>query len=103
MVQNSVLAKLKAVGDCIFVQPQAAQETTKGGIIIPDNAKQKPRMGTVVAVGAGGRDQSGNLIPMEVKKGDMVMYTKWGGNEVEIDGEELIVLRPSDIIAIINQ
>lgn len=88
--------------DRIAVKATQDEEKTAGGIIIPDTAKEKPMRGEVVAVGKGGRDQNNNLIPLEVKVGDKVLYSKWGGSEVKIDGQDLIVMKESDILGIIG-
>ncbi|HAO42770.1 MAG TPA: co-chaperone GroES, partial [Afipia sp.] len=75
-----------------------AEEKTKGGIIIPDSAKEKPSQGQVVAVGPGGRDEAGKLIPIDLKAGDTVLFGKWSGTEVKLDGEELLIMKESDIM-----
>lgn len=95
--------KFRPLHDRIAVQPLASEEKTTGGIIIPDNAQEKPIQGKVVAVGNGARDQSGNIIPLEVKVGDVVMYGKWGGTEVKIDGQELIIMKESDVVGILSK
>jgi chaperonin GroES len=91
--------KLQPLGDRLVVKPMESEEKTKGGIILPDTAKEKPQEGKVLAVGPGRLDENGKRIAMEVKVGDVVLYVKYGGTEVKIDGEELIVLRESDILA----
>jgi chaperonin GroES len=91
--------KLQPLGDRLVVKPMEGEEKTKGGIILPDTAKEKPQEGKVLAVGPGRLDENGKRIAMEVKVGDVVLYVKYGGTEVKIDGEELIVLRESDILA----
>ena len=78
-----------------------AEEKTKGGIIIPDTAKEKPQEGEVIAVGPGGRDESGKLIPIDVKPGSRVLFGKWSGTEVKLDGEELLIMKESDIMGVI--
>ena len=89
--------------DRVLVKPNAAEEKTSGGIIIPDTAKEKPQKGTVVAVGKGKyADQTGNLIPMQIKAGDTVMYSKYGGTEINIGGEDFLIMRASDILMKIN-
>lgn len=93
----------KPLHDRIAVQPLETEEKTTGGIIIPDTAKEKPMQGKVVAVGSGIRDQNGNVISLEVKVGDIVMYGKWGGTEVKIDNQELMVMKESDIMGIITK
>jgi chaperonin GroES len=87
--------------DRVVVQRIDAEEKTKGGIIIPDTAKEKPQEGKVVAVGPGGRDESGQLIKPDVKVGDRVLFGKWSGTEVKIDGEELLIMKESDIMGVI--
>ena len=78
-----------------------AEEKTKGGIIIPDTAKEKPQQGEVIAVGPGGRDEAGKLIPIDLKVGDTVLFGKWSGTEVKLDGEELLIMKESDIMGVI--
>ena len=91
--------KIKPLADRVVVKPAAAEEKTKGGIIVPDTAKEKPVWGEVVAVGPG-RVEDGKVIPMEVKTGDKILYGKYSGTEVTLDGEELLIMRESDIFAI---
>lgn len=91
---------LKPLADRVVVKPSAAEEKTKGGIIVPDTAKEKPVWGSVVAVGPGKTSDEGKLITPEVKVGDSVLYGKYSGTEVTIDGEELLIMRESDIFAI---
>jgi len=90
---------IKPLGDRVVVKPVEREETTKGGIVIPDTAKDRPQEGEVVAVGPG-KYEDGKRIPMEVKVGDRVIFAKYGGTEIKIDGEEYLVLRESDILAI---
>ena len=90
---------LKPLADRVVVKPSAAEEKTKGGIIVPDTAKEKPVWGTVIAVGPGKTSEEGKLIAPEVKVGDSVLYGKYSGTEVTIDGEELLIMRESDIFA----
>ncbi len=78
-----------------------AEEKTKGGIIIPDTAKEKPQEGEVIAVGPGGRDENGKLIPIDLKPGNRVLFGKWSGTEVKLDGEELLIMKESDIMGVI--
>jgi chaperonin GroES len=87
--------------DRVVVQRIDAEEKTKGGIIIPDTAKEKPQEGKIVAVGPGGRDEAGKLIKPDVKVGDRVLFGKWSGTEVKIDGEELLIMKESDIMGVI--
>ena len=98
------MAKLKfrPLHDRVVVKRVDAEAKTKGGIIIPDTAKEKPQEGEIVAVGPGGRDENGKLIPMDVKSGDRVLFGKWSGTEVKLDGEELIIMKESDIMGVIE-
>jgi chaperonin GroES len=91
----------KPLHDRIAVLPVPGEEKTTGGIIIPDTAKEKPMQGKVVAVGNGLRDKDGKLVPLEVKVGDIVMYGKWGGTEVKIDGKDIVIMKESDVMGII--
>lgn len=94
--------KLRPLGDRVVVEPLEAEEKTKGGIILPDTAKEKPQEGKVVAVGKGKTDENGKLIPMEVKVGDKVLYGKYAGTEITIEGKEYMILREEDILAVIE-
>ena len=87
--------------DNVLIQPVEAQSKTASGIILPDSVKEKPQIGTVKAIGKGKTDKDGKLIPMVIKVGDKVMYKKWGGNEVKIDGEEWTLVSQEDILAIV--
>jgi chaperonin GroES len=91
--------KLQPLGDRVVVKPMEGEEVTKGGIILPDTAKEKPQEGKVLAVGPGRLSEDGKRIAMEVKVGDVVLYVKYGGTEVKIDGEELMILSERDILA----
>ena len=91
---------IKPLYDRVLVKRFEEEEKTAGGIIIPDTAKEKPTKGKIVAVGAGARSESGAIIPLIVKKGDVILFAKWGGQEIKVDGEELIILKESDIMAI---
>jgi chaperonin GroES len=91
--------KLQPLGDRLVVKPIEGEEVTKGGIILPDTAKEKPQEGKVLAVGPGRLSEDGKRIAMEVKVGDVVLYVKYGGTEVKIDGEELMILSEKDILA----
>ena len=93
---------VKPLGDRVLVQPVEEQEVKKGGIIIPDTAKEKPQEGKVVAVGTGKRDDNGKLIPFEVKKGDRVLISKYGGTEIKIDGKDYLIMREDDILGVID-
>ena len=94
--------KFKPLHDRVVVRRVESDERTAGGIIIPDAAKEKPMEGEIIAVGAGNRDESGKLVPLDVKKGDRVLFAKWSGTEVKIDGEELLIMKESDILGIIE-
>ena len=94
--------KFRPLHDRVVVRRLESEEKTKGGIIIPDTAKEKPQEGEVIAVGSGARDESGKLVPLDVKKGDKVLFGKWSGTEVKIDGEEHLIMREDDIIAIVE-
>jgi chaperonin GroES len=93
--------KFRPLHDRVVVKRIDADEKSKGGIIIPDTAKEKPSEGEVVAVGPGGRDESGNLIKLDVKAGDRVLFGKWSGTEVKLDGEDLLIMKESDIMGVI--
>jgi chaperonin GroES len=94
--------KIKPLHDRVIVERLASEEKTAGGIIIPDTAKEKPQEGKVIAVGEGRRDKNGNLIEPEVKKGDRVLFSRWGGTEVKIDGEEYLIMKEEDILAVLE-
>jgi chaperonin GroES len=85
----------------VVVRRLEAEEKSKGGIIIPDTVKEKPQEGEVVAVGPGGRDENGKLVPIGVKAGDRVLFGKWSGTEVKLDGEELLIMKESDIMGVV--
>ena len=95
--------KFRPLHDRVVVRRIEAEEKSAGGIIIPDTAKEKPSEGEVVAVGPGGRDETGKLIPIDVREGDRVLFGKWSGTEVKIDGQELLIMKESDIMGIIDQ
>jgi chaperonin GroES len=97
------MAKLKfrPLHDRVVVKRIDAEEKSKGGIIIPDTAKEKPQEGEVVAVGPGGRDENGKLVAIDVKAGDRVLFGKWSGTEVKLDGDELLIMKESDIMGVI--
>jgi chaperonin GroES len=88
--------------DRVVVKRLEGEEKTKGGIIIPDSAKEKPQEGKVVSVGPGARDESGKLVPLDVKAGDRVLFGKWSGTEVKVDGEDLLIMKESDILGIVD-
>ncbi|HEY7349167.1 MAG TPA: co-chaperone GroES [Ktedonobacterales bacterium] len=93
--------KIRPLGDRVVVKPAAKEEVTKSGIVIPDTAKEKPQEGVVVAVGSGKLLDNGDRVPLEIKEGDRVLYAKYGGTEFKQDGEEYLVLRESDVLAIL--
>ena len=93
---------VKPLGDRVLVHPLEQEEVKKGGIIIPDTAKEKPHEGKVVAIGTGKRDDHGKLIPFEVKKGDRVLISKYGGTEIKVDGKDYLIMREDDILGVIE-
>lgn len=93
---------IKPLRDKILVRPESEEEVTKSGIILPDTAKEKPQRGKVVAVGSGKIDD-GDIIPLEVKEGDIVIYEKYGPSEIKIDGEELLIIKEDDVLAVISE
>jgi chaperonin GroES len=95
--------KFRPLHDRIVVKRIEAEEKTAGGIIIPDTVKEKPSQGEVVAVGPGGRDEAGKLIPIDIRTGDRVLFGKWSGTEVKIDGEDLLIMKESDIFGVIEE
>ena len=94
-------SKFRPLHDRVVVRRIEGSDKTKGGIIIPDTAKEKPQEGEVIAVGPGGRDEQGKLVKLDVKAGDRVLFGKWSGTEVKLDGEELLIMKESDIMGII--
>src|SRR5205085_575631 len=94
-------SRFRPLHDRVVVKRIDAEEKSKGGIIIPDTAKEKPSQGEIVAVGPGGRDENGKLIQMDLKSGDRVLFGKWSGTEVKLDGEELLIMKESDVIGVI--
>jgi chaperonin GroES len=97
------MKKFRPLHDRVVVKRIEADQKTKSGIIIPDSAQEKPSEGEVIAVGSGGRDESGKLIPIDVKVGDRILFGKWSGTEVKIDGQELLIMKESDIMGIIGK
>jgi chaperonin GroES len=94
--------KFRPLHDRVVVKRIDAEEKSKGGIIIPDTAKEKPSQGEIIAVGPGGRDENGKLIPIDLKAGDTVLFGKWSGTEVKIDGEDLLIMKESDVMGVIE-
>ncbi len=95
--------KFRPLHDRVVVRRIEAEEKSAGGIIIPDTAKEKPQQGEVLAVGPGTRDEKGNITPLDVKPGDIVLFGKWSGTEVKIDGEELLIMKESDIMGVLDK
>jgi chaperonin GroES len=94
--------KFRPLHDRVVVRRVKSEEKTAGGIIIPDTAQEKPQEGEIIAVGAGARDESGKLVPLDVKAGDRILFGKWSGTEVKIDGEDLLIMKESDVMGIIE-
>ena len=94
---------LKPLGDRLVVKPLEEEEVTPGGIVLPETAKEKPQRGEVLATGPGARDDEGNRIAMDVSVGDKVLYAKYGGTEIKVDSDKLLILRESDILAILDE
>jgi chaperonin GroES len=94
--------KFRPLHDRVVVKRIDAEDKTAGGIIIPDTAKEKPSQGEVVAVGSGGRDESGKLIPIDIQLGDRVLFGKWSGKEVKLDGQELLIMKESDVMGVLT-
>ena len=95
-------SKFRPLHDRVVVRRVESEEKTKGGIIIPDTAKEKPQEGEIIAVGSGARDESGKLVPLDVKKGDRILFGKWSGTEVKLDDEELLIMKESDIMGVLS-
>jgi len=94
--------KFRPLHDRVVVRRLEAEEKTAGGIIIPDTAKEKPMEGEVIAVGAGARDEAGKLVPLDVKAGDRILFGKWSGSEIKIEGEDLLIMNESDVMGVID-
>jgi chaperonin GroES len=95
-------SKIRPVGDRVVVKPAEKEEVTKSGIVIPDTVKEKPQEGTIIAIGSGKINEKGDRTPLEVKEGDRVLFAKYGGTEFKFEGEDLLVLRESDILAVLT-
>ena len=95
--------KFRPLHDRVVVERVTAEEKTAGGIIIPDTVQEKPQQGKIIAVGPGGRDENGKLIPIDVKVGERVLFGKWSGTEVKIDGQDLLIMKESDIMGVIEE
>jgi chaperonin GroES len=94
--------EFRPLHDRVVIRRIESDEKTRGGIIIPDTAKEKPQEGEVIAVGPGARDENGKLVPLDLKAGDRVLFGKWSGNEVKVDGEDLLIMKESDIMGVIE-
>jgi len=94
--------KFRPLHDRVVVRRLEGEEKSKGGIIIPDTAKEKPQEGEIVAVGPGARDEAGKLVPLDVKPGDRILFGKWSGTEVKIDGEEFLIMKESDVMGVVD-
>ena len=94
--------KLKPLGDRLIIKPVDEEETTASGLVLPDTAKEKPQEGEVIAVGAGTKAEDGKVTPLDVKAGDRILFGKWSGTEVKVDGEDLLIMKESDILGIIE-
>ena len=94
--------KLRPLHDRVLVEPLDAEEKTAGGIIIPDTAQEKPMEGKIIATGSGARGEDGKVVALDVKKGDRILYGKWSGNEVKVDGKDYLIMKESDIMGIIE-
>jgi chaperonin GroES len=93
---------LKPLGDRLVVEPQEKEEVTASGLVLPETAKEKPQQGTVIALGPGRRDDDGKRVPMDVAEGDTVLYAKYAGTEIKIDGKKVLILKESDVLAIVQ-
>ena len=94
--------KFRPLGDRVLVKRVEEETKTKGGIIIPDTVKEKPQEGEIVAIGSGARDDSGKIVPLDVKVGDKILFGKWSGSEVKIDGEDLLIMKESDVLGVLE-
>jgi chaperonin GroES len=95
--------KLKPLGNRLVIEPTEQEEVTAGGIVLPETAKEKPQKGTVLSIGPGERDDSGKHIPLDVKEGDTVLFAKYAGTEIKIEGKKLLIMRESDLLAIVEE
>ncbi len=101
--QKDYQMKFRPLHDRVVIRRAEGDIKSKGGIIIPDTAKEKPQEGEVIAVGAGSRDDSGRLVPLDVRVGDLILFGKWSGTEVKIDGEDLLIMKEADIMGIVEK
>jgi chaperonin GroES len=95
--------KFRPLGDRVLVKRVEEETKTKGGIIIPDTAKEKPQEGEVISTGPGARDDNGKVVPLDVKAGDRILFGKWSGTEVKVDGEDLLIMKESDVLGVIEK
>ena len=93
---------LRPLGDRVVIEPNEGEEVTTGGILLPETAKEKPQQGTIVAIGAGRRDDDGKLVPMDVSLNDKVLYAKYAGTEIKLDGKKVLILKETDILAVVT-
>jgi chaperonin GroES len=100
--ENMAKSKFRPLHDRVVVRRVESESKTAGGIIIPDTAKEKPQEGEIIAVGSGARDEAGKLVPLDVKAGDRILFGKWSGTEVKLNGEDLLIMKESDIMGIIG-
>lgn len=96
------MSKITPLFDYLLVEPLEGETTLPSGIVIPDSAKEKPQKGKVIAAGEGRKDDKGNRVPMEVKKGDIVMYKKWGGTDIKLEGKDMLLVKEEDILALVR-
>jgi chaperonin GroES len=102
-LESNPIMKFRPLHDRVVVKRVDSETKTSGGIIIPDTAAEKPQQGEVIAVGPGTRDESGKLVALDIKKGDKVLFGKWSGTEVKIDGEDLLIMKESDIMGVLDK
>jgi len=102
VIRENIVMKFRPLHDRVLVRRLESEQKTKGGIIIPDTAKEKPSEGEIIAVGSGIKDKDGKVSPLAVKKGDKILFGKWSGTEVKIDGEELLIMKEEDVMGIIE-
>ncbi len=95
--------KMRPLADRVVVEPLEGEEVTPGGILLPETAKEKPQQGLILSVGPGRRDEDGKIIPMDVKNGDKVLYAKYAGTEIKVEGKKLLILKESDILAVVTE
>ena len=96
------MAKIRPLQDRVIIKRIEEGEQIRGGIIIPDSAREKPQEGEIIAVGPGARDEKGTLVPLDVKKGDRILFGKWSGSEIKLDGEDLLIMKESDVMGVIE-